>query len=90
VLLSFFHRRGATVRFRTASRLGTALRRIRRRPPVEVGDALVPNFVHFFSREQVVGELVEAGYRPLEVEFGSYGWAVGEVTTAPPSARPGR
>jgi hypothetical protein len=79
VLLSFFPRAGASVHFRVATRVGSTIRRLRRRPPVEEGDALVPNFVHFFTREQITDELVEAGLLPLEINFDDYGWAVGEV-----------
>ncbi|CCG01343.1 putative methyltransferase [Blastococcus saxobsidens] len=86
VLLSYFARRGTIARFRVAARIGTALRRLSRRPPVEPGDALVPNFVHFFTREQIEAELVEAGFRPLQVGSDDYGWAVGEVVQRPVSA----
>lgn len=86
VLLSFFPRRGTAVRFRTCARVGSALRRLRRRPPVEAGDALVPNYVHFFTREQVAAELVEAGFRPLHIALEEYGWAVGEVAATPSRA----
>jgi hypothetical protein len=89
VLLSFVPRRGTAVRFRVSARLGSAIRRLRRCPPVEVGDALVPNYVHFFTEEQVAGELVEAGFRPLHIASEDYGWAVGEVAAASAPERRG-
>lgn len=79
VLLSFFPRRGTAVRFRVSSSVGSMLRRLRGRQPVEAGDALEPNFVHFFSGAQVESELADAGFRPVHIAFENYGWAVAEL-----------
>jgi hypothetical protein len=89
VLLSFFPRRGTAVRFRVSARVGSAIRQLRRRPPVEVGDALVPNYVHFFTKEQATAELAEAGFRALDMAIEDYGWAVGEVAVPPSPDRRG-
>lgn len=77
ILLSFFVRAGAAGRFRVAAGVANPLRRLLRRGPVDVGDALTPNLVHFFTRAEVAAELTDAGFDL--VDFGSvdYGWAVG-------------
>jgi hypothetical protein len=77
ILLSFFVRAGAARRFRVAAGVANPLRRLLCRRPVDVGDALMPNLVHFFTRAEVAAELADAGFDL--VDFGSvdYGWAVG-------------
>lgn len=77
ILLSFFVRAGTPRRFRVAAGVANPLRRLLRRGPVDIGDALMPNLVHFFTHAEVAAELAEAGFDL--VDFGSmdYGWAVG-------------
>ena len=59
-----------------AARVAAPLRRLRRREPVLVGDALTPNFAHHFTRGQVLEELRLAGLEAVETGTGDYGWAV--------------
>jgi hypothetical protein len=63
LLVSFFARpdRGY---FRTVSIVASALRRLQGEEPVEHGDALSPNFVHYFSRTEIEDELRAAGFQP--------------------------
>ena len=77
VLLSFFARRGTVAYFRVAARVGTPLRRLRGRPPVEPGDALRPNYVHFFTEQEIARELDAAGFDLLLYAEEPYGHAVG-------------
>ena len=77
VLLSFFTRQGDGVRLRMTVRLGNPLRRLLRREPVALGDALVPNLVHLFTRSEVASELAEAGFELVDFGSEEYGWAVG-------------
>ncbi|RBY93931.1 hypothetical protein DQ244_00715 [Blastococcus sp. TBT05-19] len=78
IVTSFFtmplDRRQLHVTFRVARRL----RQLLGRPAPLLGDALVPNFAHHFTRSQIVEELVEAELELVEwgTAPGGYGWAV--------------
>ena len=82
LLLSFWTRAGDGRRERIVAGVGSAVRRLRGRPPLESGDDLAPNFVHRFTAEEVRAELAAAGFRAARFEpegAGPYdsGWAVG-------------
>lgn len=77
ILLSFFAREGAGRRFAVAARVANRLRRHLRREPVDLGDALVPNAVHVFSRADITAELDAGGFDLAEYDHMEYGWAVG-------------
>ena len=79
ILLSFFARSGDNVHFRIVTTLANLVRRGRRRAPVEMGDALLPNYVHCFTREEVEAELREGGFDMVHFEIGEYGLAVGRA-----------
>lgn len=77
ILLSFFVRPPGAPRWTTTARVAALLRRGRHRLPVEVGDALEPNRVHFFTRDEVEAELEAGGFRMVDYGDDQYGWAVG-------------
>lgn len=79
ILLSFFHREGADVRFRAASRMGGFLRRLRGREAIELGDALTPVFAHFFTWTEIERELTAANLDLVDFGHNDYGWAVARV-----------
>lgn len=83
VLLSFFPRRGRGRYFRIVATIGTGLRRLRGAPPVEIGDALVPNFAHHFTRHELTDELETAGFRLVTYEWSGYGRAVAYLDHPP-------
>jgi hypothetical protein len=64
LILSCFERSGRGWGLKLAAGLASALRRIRRLPPVERGDALAPNRVHVFERSELASELLDAGFSP--------------------------
>ena len=70
---------GRDVRLRTAARVATPLRWLLRRELVTVGDALVPNPVHFFTRDELEAELVDGGLDLVDFGNEESGWAVGRV-----------
>ncbi len=72
LLVSFFVRPGDTRYLRLVARLANQLRRIRRTERVELGDDLVPNFVHHFSRAEIEDELAAGGFTPGELTMGRY------------------
>lgn len=87
VLLSFATRATDGPRFRVSAAVANGIRAVLRREGVEPGDALAPNFVHFFSEAEIEAELREAGWAPRRFTRGSggrdSGWAIG---VAPPDA----
>jgi hypothetical protein len=86
VVLSYFTLPKERRQFHVAARVATVLRRLRRREPPLLGDALVPNFAHHFTRRQVAEEVAAAGLALTEsgLSGGGYGWAVGRGTSATP------
>ncbi|HUP72468.1 MAG TPA: hypothetical protein VM282_05425 [Acidimicrobiales bacterium] len=79
ILLSFFTRRGTSVRFRAVVGVGNLFRRLLRRERLEPGDALNPLYVHYFTRDEIADELGEAGFELIHYSTDPYGHAVGRV-----------
>lgn len=75
VLVSFFVRGNEATSVRIA-RVANVVRRLRRAEPVEVGDGLVPNFVHGFTEAEIAAELAEAGFALERYDNAPYGHAV--------------
>jgi hypothetical protein len=92
VLVSFFARNGTDGRFRAAAVVGNALSRITRGTPVEVGDDLAPNYVHYFTRDEIDSEARAAGFELAHFAAAPYGHAVlrasGDLISTP-AGRPG-
>jgi hypothetical protein len=82
VLLSFFARDGATRHLRVTAKTANALRVIRGRERVELGDDLAPNFVHRFSEHELASEIEAGGFRL--VEFAREGYPHAVALAAPP------
>jgi hypothetical protein len=79
ILLSFFVRRGTSIRFRVVVAVGNLLRRLRGRELLEPGDSLSPLFAHSFTRDEIVSELDDAGFELVYYGAEPYGHAVGRV-----------
>jgi hypothetical protein len=77
LLVSFYDRDPAAKRFTFAAAIGSAVRWALRRPRVEVGDGLVPIYVHFFTEQEIKGELAQAGFELVLYQTEEYGHAVG-------------
>lgn len=84
LLVSFISRAAETAHFRVAAGVGRTVERLLRRdPPVEVGDTLLPNFMHHFDGQELETELRDAGFSLIDSGRGSgltendYGWGVG-------------
>lgn len=76
VLLSFFHRSDNSRRAKLLAVIGTGVRRLRRLESVEVGDDLVPNFVHYFTEDEIRNELEAGGFKLELFSTEGYGHAV--------------
>ncbi len=73
VLLSFAGRTPGDRRPALVAAVAGAVRRIRRRPGVELGDDLAPNYLHRFTEGELAGELGAAGYRLVDYSPGRHG-----------------
>jgi hypothetical protein len=77
ILLSFFCRSDAERRFKVAVKIGNTIRWILRRDFLDTGDYLYPNYVHFFSKEEIASEMRTAGFELTSYSTDPYGHAVG-------------
>jgi hypothetical protein len=79
ILLSFHGMNGNSGFLRRVSRLGNLVARVLSRDRVEVGDRLIPDYAHFFSRQQVESELQESGFELIAFETAEYGHSIGRA-----------
>jgi hypothetical protein len=75
-LLSFYARSADDRTYARVARVANAVRRLRRREPVEEGDALRPNYVHSFTRAEIAAEAEAAGFALESYEDRPYGHAI--------------
>jgi hypothetical protein len=80
LMLSFFQRRGTTLRFRSAATVGNVFRRLFGRELLEPGDALSPLYAHFFTKDEIENEINEAGFELVDYSSDPYPHAVAKVT----------
>lgn len=80
LLVSGWHRGDDERADRVVASVGSAVRRVLGRPPVELGDRLADSFVHRFTVPEIEGELRAAGLEPVESAAEPYVWAVGRRT----------
>jgi hypothetical protein len=79
ILVSFESRDETSRYFRGIAWTGNALAWILRRDRVEVGDSLVPNYVHYFTKAQLESEMDAAGFELVSFDRIQYGHAVGRA-----------
>lgn len=77
ILLSFFSRTNDSFHYRFILLIGNILRCLLRRERIEIGDDLQPNFVHFFTEQEIASELNEGGFDFVYYCTNEYGHAVG-------------
>lgn len=80
LLLSFFVRPPGARRFVVVRGIGNLLRRLRGREPLELGDDLEPEYVHYFTRAELAAELAEGGFTLRSFAVEPYGHAVAVAT----------
>jgi hypothetical protein len=76
LLVSFFVRRPDEQRYKIIAVLGNFFRGLAGRDLIEVGDDLEPEYVHYFTEEELSKELAEAGFRLEYFAATPYGHAV--------------
>jgi hypothetical protein len=79
ILISFATRMGKSRYFPIVAKIGNVPARILGRDRVEVGDCMIPNFAHFFTREEVESELREGGFDLIDFETAEYGHGIGRA-----------
>jgi hypothetical protein len=79
LLVSFNTRQEGSPYFRGIAAVGRVVAFLLRRDPIDVGDSLVPNYAHYFTREQMEAEMAAAGFRLISYERLEYGHAVGRA-----------
>jgi hypothetical protein len=62
VLVSYFRRQDDYREARLTRRLANGLRKVTRRPGIELGDTLSPNLVHVFTDSEIIDEARAAGF----------------------------
>lgn len=77
ILLSFFALGERPRYLAIVARVASVVRRLRRREPAELGDAIAGNFVHYFVPAEIEAELAAAGFQLAGLELSPYGHAVG-------------
>lgn len=77
ILISFFSRPPGARRFRIIAAVGNVLRQLLGRERLELGDDLEPEYVHYFTHEEIAIELEEGGFRLVFYNPHPYGHAVG-------------
>ncbi len=87
LLASFFVRSPAARRFRVTTAVGNTLRRVLGREPLELGDALEPEYVHYFTREEIAAELQQGGFALEHYSEDQYGHVVATAVGASHLAR---
>lgn len=63
LLVSFLTRQDESRMLSTIAKVGSAIRRLRGKPPVELGDELTKRYAHLFTRAEIERELAQAGFR---------------------------
>jgi hypothetical protein len=78
ILLSFYVRHNEASRaYSVGVLVANAIRRALGREPAEVGDWLVPYYVHYLTHLEVANELSEGGFKMVHFSSEGYGHAVG-------------
>ena len=89
LLVSFFARSGRPGYLRLVVAIGGRIRRLRGAEPVELGDAMERNYVHYFDRAEIGSELREAGFELAWYDAAGYGKAVGLASANEPASGAG-
>jgi hypothetical protein len=76
MLVSYFERPPRGAYFRTLAGVANTIRALLGRERVEVGDALVPNYVHHFTRREIESELHAGGFELVMAQSKPYPHAV--------------
>jgi hypothetical protein len=77
IFLSFYCYQKTNRYYYIIAKIGNSIRWLLRRDLLDVGDDLVPNYVHYFTQTQIEKELKEASLKLVMYSTEEYGHAVG-------------
>jgi hypothetical protein len=78
LLLSFSPRYSTPRQYYASAKVANAIRHaLRREPAAEVGDWLIPHYIHHFTQDEVVSELAEGGFDCVHYSTEDFAHAVG-------------
>lgn len=80
LFVSFFVRSADARWFFVTKAIGNGFRRLLGRENIELGDALEPEYVHYFTKDEIAAELREGGFVLEYYSDHPYGHAVGIAT----------
>lgn len=79
ILLSFFSRKEEINIFGKITKHANFIRKLFRKQPLQTGDRLQPNLVHYFTENELRNELEAGGFRLVDYSTMSYPHAVAEA-----------
>ena|SRR5215216_1409600 len=77
IFLDFYPRPSEQRQYDVSANIANMIRRVLRREPAEVGDWLIPNYVHHTTQDEVTSELAEGGFDTVHYDTTEYAHAVG-------------
>lgn len=77
LLVSFFDYSGIQIYHKIIARIANTIKLLIGGEPIEPGDSLVPDYVHYFTRDEIEQEFKEAGFELVMYSNDEYGHAVG-------------
>ena len=77
IFLDFHPRPSEQRQYDVSVNIANMIRRVLRREPAEVGDWLIPNYVHHTTQDEVTSELAEGGFDTVHYDTTEYAHAVG-------------
>jgi 2-polyprenyl-3-methyl-5-hydroxy-6-metoxy-1,4-benzoquinol methylase len=79
IMISFLWTSKRTWKDKLIVNVSNFFRRISFREKTELGDRLVPDYIHYFTEEEVKGELIQVGYRISDYYANEYGCIVAGI-----------
>ncbi|RMF96756.1 MAG: class I SAM-dependent methyltransferase [Candidatus Schekmanbacteria bacterium] len=79
LLLSFFVRKGNPKNFQLLTSMANIIRKLLGKKKIDVGDRLAPNFIHYFTKDEIEKELSCARFSLVEFSAKQYGYAIAKA-----------
>lgn len=80
LMISFLYTTERTGRDRTIKKISGFFRFFRRGPETELGDRLVPDFIHYFTEDEIRGEMSAAGLKTDDYYASEYGCLIAGIS----------
>ena len=80
LMISFIWVKGRNCRDKMIQRVSGFVGFFTRNERSELGDKLVPNFIHYFCEDEIKAELIQTGYRVIEYDEIKHGFIIAEIS----------